>query len=229
MTVSPKIAVVTGGNRGLGLEISRQLIARGVKVLLTSRDASKGKETAEMLGADFFPLDVSNEKSRKEFLQFALEELERVDILVNNAGVFSYAKALEVDLKEIRDVFEINTLGPLRLVQMLLPLLKKSKQARVINMSSGLGALGSMETGEFASYRISKTGLNVVTAMLAAELAETSISVNSMCPGWTRTAMGGPNATRSVEEGADTATWLALDAPSDLRGTFVRDRKVIAW
>ncbi len=110
---------------------------------------------------------------------------------------------------------------------MLCPLLRRSPAARIINMSSGMGALSEMEGG-YAAYRISKAALNAVTGILAAELRG-AVAVNSMCPGWVRTDMGGPNAERDVAPGADTAVWLALDAPQDLSGKFLLDRKVIGW
>ena len=139
----------------------------------------------------------------------------------------SDAAGLEVKLATVRTTLETNTLAPLHLAQMLCPLLRRSPAARIVNMSSGMGALSEMEGG-YAAYRISKTALNAVTGILAAELRG-AVAVNSMCPGWVRTDMGGPNAERDVAQGADTAVWLALDAPQDLSGKFLRDRKVIGW
>ena len=127
----------------------------------------------------------------------------------------------------VRATLETNALAPLHLSQTLVPLLKRSKSARIVNVSSGMGALSEMEGG-YAAYRISKTTLNAVTTILAAELRG-AVAVNSACPGWVRTDMGGPNAERDVAEGAATAVWLALDAPQDLSGKFVRDGKVIPW
>ena len=134
---------------------------------------------------------------------------------------------LEVKLSAVRATLETNTLAPLYLSQALVPLLKLSGTGRIVNMSSGMGALSEMGGG-YASYRISKAALNADTGILAAELRG-AIAVNSMCPGWVRTDMGGANAERDVSQGADTAVWLALDAPQDLSGKFLRDRKVIAW
>ena len=134
---------------------------------------------------------------------------------------------LEVELATVRTTLETNTLAPLHLAQMLCPLLRRSPGARIINMSSGMGALSEMEGG-YAAYRISKAALNAVTGILAAELRG-AVAVNSMCPGWVRADMGGPNAERDVAQGADTAVWLALDAPQDLSAKFLRDRKVIGW
>jgi NAD(P)-dependent dehydrogenase (short-subunit alcohol dehydrogenase family) len=122
---------------------------------------------------------------------------------------------------------ETNALGPLHLSQILAPLLRRGKSARIVNVSSGMGAFSEME-GDYAAYRISKTALNAVTAILAAELQDV-VAVNATCPGWVKTDMGGPNAERDLDEGANTPVWLALDAPQDLTGKFVRDCKVIPW
>jgi NAD(P)-dependent dehydrogenase (short-subunit alcohol dehydrogenase family) len=130
-------------------------------------------------------------------------------------------------MSTVRTTFETNTLGPLQLSQTLVPLLKRSRAGRIVNMSSGMGALSDM-SGGYAAYRISKAALNAVTGILAAELRG-AIAVNSMCPGWVRTDMGGANAERDVSQGADTAVWLALEAPQDLSGKFLRDRKIIPW
>jgi NAD(P)-dependent dehydrogenase (short-subunit alcohol dehydrogenase family) len=153
----------------------------------------------------------------------------RLDVLINNAGIIAEgeAPALQVELATVRTTLETNALGPLRLAQALAPLLKHSKSARIANMSSGMGALNDNDGG-YAAYRISKTALNAVTAILAAELRG-AVAVNSVCPGWVKTDMGGPHAERDVAEGADTAVWLALDAPQKLTGKFLRDRKVIPW
>src|SRR5215470_2418249 len=138
------------------------------------------------------------------------------------------ASGLKVDMETVRVTLETNAIGPLHLSQCLMPLLQCSKPARIVNMSSGMGALSEME-GDYAAYRISKAALNAVTGILAAELGAHGIAVNSMCPGWVKTDMGGAHAERNVSQGAETAVWLALDAPQDLTGKFVRDRKVIPW
>jgi len=146
------------------------------------------------------------------------KSFSRLDVLINNAGIVadSDAAGLEVKMATVRSTLETNTLAPLHLAQMLCPLLRRSPAARIINISSGMGVLSEMEGG-YAAYRISKAALNAVTGILAAELRG-AVAVNSMCPGWVRTDMGGPNAERDVSQGADTAVWLALDAPRDLSG-----------
>jgi NAD(P)-dependent dehydrogenase (short-subunit alcohol dehydrogenase family) len=231
---SDPVIVVTGGNRGIGFEICRQLAARGARVVLTARkpaagDAAVAKLAAQKLTAAFHPLDVTDGNSIVALRDFLKDTYGRLDVLINNAGIIAKgeAPALKVELATIRDTLETNALGPLHLAQALVPLLKNAAAPRIVNMSSGMGAL-SDNGGGHAAYRLSKTLLNAVTAILAAELRGT-VAVNSMCPGWVKTDMGGLHAERDVADGADTAVWLALDAPAKLTGKFVRDRKVIPW
>ena len=231
---SAPVVVVTGSNRGIGLEICRQLAARGAQVVLTARkraagDAAVKKLAAQKLAATFQLLDVTDGNSIVALRDFLQDSYGHLDVLINNAGIIAKAEAsaLTVKLATIRDTLETNALGPLHLAQTLLPLLKSGISPRIVNMSSGMGALADNEGG-YAAYRMSKTALNAVTAILAAELRGT-IAVNAVCPGWVKTDMGGPHAERDVADGADTAVWLALDAPAKLTGKFVRDRKVIPW
>jgi NAD(P)-dependent dehydrogenase (short-subunit alcohol dehydrogenase family) len=228
------IVAVTGGNRGIGFEICRQLAGRGAHVVLTARKTAAGKAAIEKLAkeklaAEFHALDVTDGKSIAALRDFLNDRYSRLDVLINNAGVIAKGEnsALKVDLATVRTTLETNTLGPLHLAQELAPLLKRSKSGRIINMSSGMGELNN-NSGGSAAYRLSKTALNAVTATLAAELRG-SVAVNSVCPGWVRTAMGGPHADLDVADGADSAVWLALDAPQKLTGKFIRERKVIAW
>jgi NAD(P)-dependent dehydrogenase (short-subunit alcohol dehydrogenase family) len=228
------IVVVTGGNRGIGFEICRQLAARGARVVLTARrpeagDAAVRKLAAQKLNVAFHPLDVTDGKSIAALGDFLNDSYGHVDVLINNAGIIAKgdAPALKVGLAAVRETLETNALGPLHLAQTLVPLLKKGTSPRIVNMSSGMGALTDNDGG-YAAYRMSKTAINAATAILAAELRG-GIAVNAVCPGWVRTDMGGRHATRDVADGADTAVWLALDAPAKLTGKFVRDRKVIPW
>jgi len=228
------VAVVTGGDRGIGFEICRQLAARGAGVVLTARERAAGEAAANKLAGGthavtFHPLDVTDGASIETLRDFLKDTYGRLDVLINNAGIIAKgeAPALKVDLATVRQTLETNALGPQHLTQALVPLLKRGTSPRIVNMSSGMGALTDNHGG-YAAYRMSKTLLNAVTAILAAELAG-AVAVNSVCPGWVKTDMGGRNATREVAEGADTAVWLALDAPATLTGKFVRDRKVIPW
>jgi NAD(P)-dependent dehydrogenase (short-subunit alcohol dehydrogenase family) len=226
--------VVTGGNRGIGFETCRQLAKRGAEVILTARSSEAGDEAVAKLAAGglqvrFHPLNVTDAASIAALSELLDRDFGRLEVLVNNAGVAldGDALGLGVTLSTVRETLETNSLAPLHLAQALAPLLKRSKRGRIVNISSGMGALTDMGGGH-AAYRISKTALNAVTRILAAEL-EGDVAVNSVCPGWVRTDMGGPTATRDVSEGADTVVWLALDAPQDLTGKFLRDRKVIDW
>jgi NAD(P)-dependent dehydrogenase (short-subunit alcohol dehydrogenase family) len=228
------VVVVTGGNRGIGFEICRQLGKRGAKVVLTARQREAGEEAVKRLAGQQVPayfqeLDVTEAESAAALRDHLERAFGRLDVLINNAGVFwkEGGSVLEVNLDTVRATLETNTLGPLHFSQTMVPLLKRSSTARIVNISSGMGALSEMQGGH-AAYRISKTALNAVTAILAAEL-KGAVAVNSVCPGWVKTDMGGPHAQREVAQGADTPVWLALDAPQDLTGKFLRDRKVIPW
>jgi len=233
MTEKP-IIVVTGGNRGIGFEICRQLAGRGAQVVLTARQPEAGKEAvkklaAQQLSAEFHSLNVTDPGSARALLDHVERAFGRLDVLIYNAGIYPKedSSGLNVEVETVRTTLETNMLAPLYLSQTMAPLLKRSRAARIINVSSGMGALSEMQ-GDHAAYRISKTALNAVTAILAAELRGVA-AVNSICPGWVRTDMGGPNAERDVSEGLAGAVWMALDAPQSLTGKFVRDREVIPW
>ena len=234
MSKRSPIALVTGANRGIGFEICRQLAVRGAQVVLTARKNDAGQEAiaklaGQKLKAQFQLLDVTDETSVDALRDFLERTFGRLDILINNAGIIDDGEApgLQVSLAAVHATLETNTFAPLRLSQILAPLLRRSKAGRIINISSGMGSLSDME-GDHAAYRISKAALNAVTGILASELAG-AVAVNSVCPGWIKTDMGGANAEREVSQGADTPVWLALDAPQDLNGKFIRDRKVIPW
>src|SRR5262245_32518063 len=234
MSNSAPVIVVTGGNRGIGFEICRQLAGRGAQVVLTARKPEAGqagvnKLASQKLSAQFRPLNVIESESVAALRDFLERTFSRLDVLINNAGIISEdeASGLDVKLSTVRATLETNTLAPLHLAQALAPMLKRSPSGRIVNISSGMGALSDMDGG-YAAYRISKAALNAVTGILAAELRG-AVAVNSMCPGWVKTDMGGANAERDVSEGAEKAVWLALDAPRDLTGKFLRDRKVIPW
>ncbi len=231
-----EIAVVTGANRGIGFEICRQLARKKITVVLTSRDDAKGRAaTAELLRqgleVEFHQLEVTDGASIQCLAHYLEHKYGAADILVNNAGIMIDPKGsnlLNTELKIMRQTLETNVYGPLLLCQALIPLMKRKNYGRIVNLSSGLGQLSEMGGGTPA-YRISKVALNALTRILAAELLGTNILVNSMCPGWVKTEMGGPNAPRTVEEGAGTAVWLATLSDSSVSGGFYRDRKVIPW
>lgn len=232
-----RIAVITGANKGIGLEIVRQLAENGFKVVLTSRDETKGIKACENLkkqGLDvlYHQLDVTDDSSIERLAGYLKSEVEGLDILVNNAGinVDNNKNTLNVDMETVRKTMETNFYGPFKVSQALLPLLLKSDDGRIINVSSGLGSLSSSieEHHPFPAYSISKTALNALTVNMAADLRNTNVKVNSACPGWVRTDMGGPYAHKSPREGADTAVWLAT-TPSIPSGKFFRERREVEW
>ena len=228
-----RVALVSGGNRGIGREVARQLAALDYAVVIGSRDLAKGEKVARELGENVTArqLDVTDEESIVHCVASIAEDPGRLDVLVNNAGVTGggwSTSALDVDLDEVRKTLETNLFGAWRLTEEVLPLMRKNRYGRIVNISSGMGQLSDMG-GHSPAYRVSKTGLNVLTRMLTAELSDENILVNSVCPGWVRTDMGTQAARRSVEEGADTPVWLATLPDDGPRGGFFRDREPIPW
>ncbi len=235
-----KIAVVTGANRGLGFETARQLAQHGFHVILTARNLQSGADAfkrlqAENLTAELRKLDVTASEDALALARHIREKHGRVDVLVNNAGILTESARepvagssdpLTVSPLTLMQHFNTNTLGAVRLIQALAPLFGEG--ARIINVSSGMGALADMGGGHLG-YRLSKTALNAVTRIFANELAPRHIGVNSVCPGWVRTAMGGLSATRSVEQGVETIVWLATAPEATESGFFWRDRRKIPW
>lgn len=237
MSTSQRVAVVTGGNRGIGFEVCRQL-AKQHQVILTSRDQSKGKAAVEQLQAAGlavinYSLDVTDSGSVEQLAQFIRNKYGRVDVLVNNAGVLldyrdSDGSIFNTKVDTLQETIETNLYGPLRLSQALVPLMQNHHYGRIVNVSSGAGQLSDMSSG-YPAYRISKTALNALTRILADELKGTNILVNSVCPGWVKTDMGGADATRTPEQGADTIAWLATLPDDGPTGSFWRDRAPIDW
>jgi NAD(P)-dependent dehydrogenase (short-subunit alcohol dehydrogenase family) len=219
-----RTALVSGAGRGIGREIARQLAEKhGFLVLAGARDPSRVDLRGSVVPVQ---LDVSDPASVNAALRGIASDPGRLDVLINNAGVEGPPEgAVDVELAEAHQVLETNLFGAWRLAQAMVPLLLASDDPRVVNVSSGMGQLADMGGGSSA-YRISKAALNALTRILAAD--EPQIRVNSICPGWVRTDMGGSGAPRSVEEGADTAVWLAT-ARQVPTGSFLRDRKGIPW
>lgn len=235
MTSAGQIAVVTGANRGLGLEIARQLAARSMHLVMTARSQQLADTAVASVrngggDASAFVMDVRDADAASRLANHVHERFGRVDVLVNNAGVSldRDVRGLHVDLDIVRETMEVNVYGPLRLCQAIIPLMRGRNFGRVVNLSSELGSLSEMDAGRLA-YRMSKAALNAMTRVLAAELIGTDVLVNVMCPGWVRTDMGGPRAPRSREVGADTAVWLATLPADGPRGGFFQDRSPHAW
>ena len=228
-----KTVLVTGANKGIGREVAQQLAAKGFHVFVGARNAKAGRKAAEEIAkqgkATFLEMDVADNHSVTTAAREFANIENRLDVLVNNAGIIVDGDdaILEISDDLVRKTLETNTLGPLRVTRAFVLLLRKSKAPRVINVSSGGGQLTGGADGWAPAYCISKTALNGVTVQLAAALPK--FAVNSVCPGWVRTEMGGKNASRSVEEGADTIGWLTSEAPQELTGKFLRDRKEIPW
>ena len=236
MAAAARVALVTGGNRGVGFEICRQLAACGLSVVLGARDGGQGKSAAktlqdEGLAVEFHRLDVTSCRSIRACVAALTERLGRIDVLVNNAGVLLDPRGtrfLDSKLDTYRDTLEANLYGPLQLAQAVIPTMKAKRYGRIVNVSSALGQLSDMGTGTPA-YRLSKTALNALTRILAAEFHGSNILVNSMSPGWVRTRMGGEGAPRTPAEGADTAVWLATLPDDGPTGGFFSDRQPLPW
>jgi len=267
-----KTIIVTGANRGIGLEICRQLDGLGHQVILCSRDIEKGKNAALSLSPNVHvkQLDVTDMESIRSLYHDLKSSFKSIDVLINNAGIGEVAYlnksfflldiknkieiniplvrhikkkimpflrrarvvpqkegAASISIETVKHIMDTNFYGPWRTTQVFLPLLEKSTNARIINISSGMGALGAL-SGSHPGYSLSKTALNALTIMLSNEFKAKKISVNAMCPGWVNTDMGGYNAPKTIADGADTAVWLATKTDSQT-GKFYKDRTEISF
>jgi NAD(P)-dependent dehydrogenase (short-subunit alcohol dehydrogenase family) len=232
MTEDGRVALVSGGNRGIGLEIVRQLAEMGIMVILGSRDEKEGQTAAQGLSGDVIvrQLDVADVTSVDRLAASVEERFGRLDILVNNAGISNDEgqRGVDADLDRVREALEANLLGAWRLCEAFIPLMRRHGYGRIVNVSSGMAVLNDMGGGSPA-YRVSKTALNALTRILASELRGSGILVNSVSPGWVRTDMGGSGASRPVEEGADTPVWAATLPNNGPNGGFFHDRRPIPW
>ena len=238
-----RVALVTGANRGIGYVISRRLGEQSITVILGARDPNKGAEACsrlqgEGLDVHFELLDMSDEKSIKAAIGSIRKQFGRLDILVNNAGIMIDGEedAQNVGQETIQMTMQTNVMGPLMLCQACIPLMKTGGYGRIVNMASTLGSLTemadprSMYAGvRTPAYRFSKAGLNCITTLLAKEVRDDNILINSACPGWVRTDMGGDQAPLTPEQGADTPVWLATLPDGGPTGGFYRERTLIPW
>jgi NAD(P)-dependent dehydrogenase (short-subunit alcohol dehydrogenase family) len=222
-----RVALVTGASRGLGAEVCRQLAAAGLAVWCTARDEGDARRVAERIGGDAraAALDVTDEAS----IAALAGRVERLDMLVNNAAVDydTDQQALGADLPRVRANLDTNLLGPWRVAQALAPLLRASGHGRLVNVSSGAGAITGMTSAGAPAYSLSKLALNGLTRMLAAELRSDHVLVNAVCPGWTATDMGGGG--RPVAEGARSIVWACLLDDDGPTGGFFRDGRRLDW
>ncbi len=247
METTNKIALISGANRGLGLEIGRQLGKLGITVLLGARNEQSGRAAAaqlvaEGIAAHFIPIDVTDTNSIAKAAEMIENQFGGLDILVNNAVFFTrdIQSPSQIPADLLRNYLNTNFVGHVLVTQALLPLLKKSLAGRIVNMSSTIGSLTAMGDSNHSNPRIakatplgysaSKAALNMFTVLLAKELKDTPIKVNSADPGYTQTDMGGKDATNTVEEGAKPAVWLAcLDEQGPTGGFFTHQQKVNPW
>jgi NAD(P)-dependent dehydrogenase (short-subunit alcohol dehydrogenase family) len=224
------VALVTGSSRGIGFEVARQLASRDFRVIVTSRREKRASAAAARIGGSAMPhaLDTSDPDSIAALAKWLSKETGHLDVLVNNAAILldEGGSILAMSAETFDETMRTNARGPLLLTQAVLPLLRRSPAARIVNVSSGAGQLSSMSTYAPA-YSISKTALNAITIFQAAALPEAR--VNCADPGWVRTDMGGPEAPKSVEQGADTIVWLATLPSDGPTGGFFRNRKRIEW
>ncbi|MBO9129510.1 SDR family oxidoreductase [Bacillus sp. 165] len=235
MSQVKNIALITGGNKGIGFELSKQLAEKNFKVLLSSRNEDNGKKAVSSLqkqGVDisFVELDVDHMESIQNAVEYVQQRYGRLDVLINNAGVYldEGQKLSEEDSAILEKTMRTNLLGPFHLIRSFLPLMKKHNYGRIVNVSSGYGQIDEMDYSGAGSYKLSKLALNGLTRILASEVSG-NIKINAVCPGWVRTDMGGPNAPRSAEEAARSILWLAELEEDGPNGGFFRDEKRISW
>lgn len=239
-----QIALVTGANKGIGLETAHQLAKRGITVFLTARDHARGEAAVaslreEGLDVRFLALDVTDSASLAAAVQAVEAEFGKLDILVNNAGIGTFDRpASTEDLEHWRWTFETNVFGLVATTQAFLPLLKKSEAGRIVQLSSILGSLELATNpespvfgaaGYAASYGASKAAVNMYTVQLARELAGTPIKVNAAHPGWVKTDLGGDAAPMGIPEGAETSVWLATLPADGPTGGYFHKQSALPW
>ncbi len=232
---SSHTALVTGGNRGIGRAICEGLADRGLQIVMGSRDEANGEAAARPIREDggsvrVEPIDVAEPDSITACAERLAGDDVAVDVLVNNAGVYPEADALETSIDQLDRAWTVNTRGPWLLVKAFVPGMIERGYGRVVNVSSGSGSFGEGLDSNHAAYAASKSALNALTMTLDdAVPARPDVKVNALCPGWVHTRMGGEQAPKTPEEGADTALWLATLPPDGPSGGFFRDRERIPW
>ena len=225
-----RTALITGGNRGIGLAVAKGLAAAGLRVVIGSRSLPDGQAAARSITAaqaSAIELDVADPASIDAAVASLARERIAIDVLVNNAGIYSTGDSFTVAMSAVRESMAVHLFGPLALCRALVPGMVARGYGRVVNVSSGYGAFSS-GLGPDTAYAISKAALNALTLKLAGEVRG-DVKINAGCPGWVRTRMGGKSATSSIEEGADTIVWLATLPDSGPSGGFFRHRRPVPW
>ncbi|MCW7479542.1 SDR family NAD(P)-dependent oxidoreductase [Leptospira kanakyensis] len=228
-----RIALVTGANRGIGKQVSIDLAKQGIYVLIGARNPGEAEDTLTAVKAvgkgEILSLDVSKEQSISEALDTITGSFGKLDILVNNAGIFADPGSFfDTTSEDLHRTLLVNLYGPLRMIQVFLPMMIQNNFGRIVNVSSGMGQFSDMGGG-YPAYRISKTAINSLTSLSSVEAVGKNIKINSVCPGWVKTDMGGESATRPVEKGAETIVWAATLPDNGPSGKFFRDKKEIPW
>lgn len=236
MNDQPKIALITGANRGIGLETTRQLANLGMEVILTSRNEARGKQAADSLQKErlklyYHTLDVADLASVLQLKDFVTSRFGRLDVLINNAAVYldESESILEIDPQIFQTTLHTNVFGPFHTCHEFLPLMEQNGYGRVVNVSSGYGALRTLDSPKVGSYKLSKAALNGLTRLMAAAVDPNKVKVNSVDPGWVHTDMGGPSAPRSPQQAAEDIVWLATLPENGPSGKFFYDKKAIEW
>jgi len=224
-----KTVLITGANRGIGLQISQDLVNAGHKVYMGTRAKGRTGDAVDDLNATWVTIDVAEPQSIRDAADWFGSNESELDVLINNAGIYPDKgdSILDVSRDQFVETFQTNTFGVVEVTQAFLPFLRKADKARVVNLSSGYSQLEGLNA-DSPTYCLSKLALNGITIMLANKL-KGEIAVNSVSPGWVRTDMGGSSADRSIEEGAKGTVWLATEASHELTGKFFRDQEEIDW
>ncbi|QIZ08569.1 SDR family oxidoreductase [Priestia megaterium] len=235
MSQDKQVALVTGGNRGIGYELVKQLAQKGFKVILASRDPEMGHEGAQKLkesnlDVSFLVLDVDNQESICQAAITVNERYGRLDVLINNAGVYldENKKLVAMDPSILEKTMATNFFGVYHVIRSFIPLMEKQGYGRIINVSSEYGAISEMPYPGVGAYKLSKFALNGLTRLVAAEI-NGDIKINAVDPGWVSSDMGGPSAPRTPKQAAESILWLATIGPEGPSGGFFRDGKPIDW
>nr|WP_134704442.1 SDR family oxidoreductase [Ammoniphilus sp. YIM 78166] len=235
MSHAQKVALVTGGNRGIGYELVRQLALNGFKVILSSRDSKKGQEATQKLkesnlDVTFVEMDVNDQESIRQAAITVDERFGKLDVLINNAGVIfdENGKLLNMDPSILERTMATNFFGAYHVIRSFIPLMEKQGYGRIINVSSEYGSMSEMSCTGVGAYKLSKLALNGLTQLVAAE-SKGDIKINAVDPGWVSTDMGGPSAPRTPKQAAESILWLATIGPEGPNGGFYRDGKRVDW